>query len=425
MTLTVFVASLIAMIILGIPIAFALLASGVALMYYLDIFDTQIVAQNLIKGADNFPLMAIPFFILAGELMNKGGMSKRIINFALSLVGHIRGGLGYVTIIAGVLFAGLSGSAVADTAALGAVLIPMMVKAGYKRNRSTGLVAASGIIAPVIPPSIPMIIFGITGGVSITKLFIGGIVPGLLMGIGLMITWWLITRNEQVEVYTRKSFREMLIASKEAVWALFLPVIIVGGLRGGIFTPTEAGVVAAFYALLVGTIIYRELNVKDLYKVLVDSAKTTSVVMFLVAAAMVSAWLIAFANIPMQLANSLGSLIENPLLLLILINIIVFFIGMAMDLTPIILILTPVLMPIITEAGIDPVYFGVLLVLNCSIGLLTPPVGTVLNVACSVGKVSIEEVMRGIWPFLLVELIILLLLVFFPSIVTVPVDWLT
>ncbi|WP_199614176.1 TRAP transporter large permease [Paenibacillus alkalitolerans] len=425
MTLGVFLGSLLGVMALGMPIAFALLFSGVALMFYLDIFDSQIVAQNLISGADNFPLMAIPFFILAGELMNAGGISKRIVDFAMALVGHIRGGLGYVAILASILFAGLSGSAVADTAALGAILIPMMVKAGYDRNRSTGLIAAGGIIAPVVPPSIPMIIFGVTSGVSITKLFMAGIVPGLLIGVGVMITWWAMARKGKFEVYPRRSSKEMLAATKGAIWALLLPLIIVGGLRGGVFTPTEAAVVAAFYALFVGFVVYRQLKISQLYHILVASAKTTSIVMFLVGAAMVSAWLITVANIPTLLTDMLGPLIESPLLLLIVINVIVLLVGTAMDLTPTILILTPVLMPVIEQAGIDPIYFGVLFILNNCIGLLTPPVGTVLNVACGVGKIGMEDIMKGIWPFLLVEVLILILLILFPSIVTVPLDWLT
>lgn len=425
MTLGVFLGSLLGVMALGMPIAFALLFSGVALMIYLDIFDSQIIAQNLINGADNFPLMAIPFFILAGELMNAGGISKRIIQFALALVGHIRGGLGYVAILASIMFAGLSGSAVADTAALGAILISMMVQAGYDRNRSTGLIAAGGIIAPVIPPSIPMIIFGVTSGLSITKLFMAGIVPGLLIGVGLMITWWVIARNGRFETYPRRSLREILAAAKGAIWALLLPVIIVGGLRGGVFTPTEAAVVAAFYALLVGLVFYRELKLSQLYDILVSAAKTTSVVMFLAAAAMVSAWLITVANIPAALTDFLGPLVDNPLLLLIVINAVVLLVGTAMDLTPTILILTPVLMPVIEQAGIDPIYFGVLFILNSCIGLLTPPVGTVLNVACGVGKIGIEDIMKGVWPFLLVEVMILVLLILFPALVTVPLEWLT
>jgi tripartite ATP-independent transporter DctM subunit len=423
MTLTIFVLSLLAAMALGIPIAFALLVSAVAMMVYMGIFDSQIVAQNLINGADNFPLMAIPFFILAGELMNAGGISKRIIQFAMALVGHIRGGLGYVAIMASVMFAGLSGSAVADTAALGAILIPMMVAAGYDRNRSTGLIAAGGIIAPMIPPSIPMILFGVISGVSITKLFMAGIVPGLLLGIALMVTWYRLARKGQFQVQPRKSFKEIAIATFQASWALFLPVIIVGGLRGGIFTPTESAVVAAFYALFVGGVIYRELSFKKIFNVLVSSAKTTSVVMFLAAAAMVTAWLITVANIPGTLEQLLGPLIDNKLLLLLMINLLVLIVGTAMDLTPTILILTPVLMPIIEMAGIDPIYFGIIFILNNCIGLLTPPVGTVLNVACSVGRTNMEGIMRGIWPFLLVEILILILLILFPQIILVPLDW--
>ncbi|MBB5323137.1 tripartite ATP-independent transporter DctM subunit [Anoxybacillus tepidamans] len=425
MSVAIFVGSLIAVMALGVPIAFALLVSSVGLMLYLDMFDSQIIAQNLVKGADSFPLMAVPFFILAGELMNAGGISTRIVNFAMAFFGHIRGGLGYVAILASVLFAGLSGSAVADAAALGAILIPMMVKAGHDRNRSAGLIAAGGIIAPVIPPSIPMIIFGVSSGVSITKLFMGGIVPGILLGIGLMITWWLVVRRDRAEVLPRKSAKEKWKATREALWALLLPVIIVGGLRGGVFTPTEAAVVAAFYALFVGLVIYRELKIKDLYDVLVAAAKTTSVVMFLVAAAMVSAWLITVANVPTTLMNILQPLIGKQMLLLFAILILVLIIGTMLDLTPMILILTPVLMPVIKMSGIDPVYFGIVFILAGCIGLLTPPVGTVLNVSCSVAKISIEDILKGIWPFLLVEIVVIVLVILFPSIITVPLQWFT
>jgi TRAP-type transport system large permease protein len=420
----VFLGSLFGSLAIGVPIAFALLASGVILMFSMGIFDSQIVAQNLINGANNFSLMAIPFFVLAGELMNAGGISKRIVEFSMSLVGHIRGGLGFVAIIASILFAGLSGSAVADTAALGAILIPMMVAKGYNVNTSTGIVCASGIIAPVIPPSIPMILFGVTAGVSITDLFMGGIIPGVMMGFGLMIGWFFLSRKDTSELPPRKSGKEILKAVQQAGFALMLPIIIIGGLRGGVFTPTEAAVVAAFYALFVGLFVYRELSINDLYEVLVSSAKTTSVVMLVAAAAMVSAWLITVANVPAEIAGYMGPLVDNPLFLMAVIMVFLLLIGLVMDLTPAILIFTPVLLPLIKMAGIDPVYFGIVMVINLCIGLITPPVGTVLYVGCGISKISLWDLTKGIWPFLLVHAIVLALLILFPEIITEPLKWL-
>jgi len=423
MILATFILSLLGAMALGVPIAIALLFCGVCLMIVMGNFDSQIIAQNLINGADNFPLMAIPFFILAGEFMNAGGMSKRIVDFAMALVGHIRGGLGYVAILGGIIFAGLSGSAVADTAALGALLIPMMRDAGYNTNRSAGLLAASGIIAPIIPPSIPMILFGVTANVSITKLFMAGIVPGLLIGLALVVTWWWVVRKDNVQVQPRKSAKETWMATRKAFWALILPILIIAGLRGGVFTPTEAGAIAAFYALFVGMFIYRELKIKDLYGLLLQAGKTTSVVMFLAAAAMVSAWLITVANIPSEVTDLLGPVADHPLLLMLAINILVLIVGTAIDLTPTILILTPVLMPIVQQAGIDPIYFGLIFVLTNCIGLLTPPVGNVLNVACGVARITIEDIMKGVWPFLLVECLVLLVLTLFPDLTLVPLQW--
>lgn len=419
----VFLGSLFGSLALGIPIAFALLASGVVLMMVMGIFDTQIIAQNLINGANSFSLMAIPFFILAGELMNAGGISKRIVGFAMALVGHIRGGLGFVAIIASVMFAGLSGSAVADTAALGAILIPMMIAKGYNVNTSTGIICASGIIAPVIPPSIPLILFGVTAGVSITDLFMGGIIPGIMMAVGLMFGWFFMSRKDQTELPPRATGKEILKAIRDASFALMLPVIILGGLRGGIFTPTEAAVVAAFYAFLVGLLVYQELKIKDMYRVLISSAKTTSVVMFVAAAAMVAAWLITVANVPMEIAGMMGGMVDKPLLLMIVIVGLLLLIGLVMDLTPAVLIFTPVLLPVVKMAGIDPVYFGLIMVITLCIGLITPPVGTVLYVGAGISKINIIELTKGIWPFLLVHVVVLILLVLFPSIVTVPLGW--
>ncbi len=423
MTIAVFLSSLIGAMALGVPIAFSLLLCGVALMWHLNMFDSQILAQNLIEGANSFPLLAVPFFMLAGEIMNAGGLSRRIVNFAMALVGHIKGGLGYVTIMAAVIMAALSGSAVADAAALASLLLPMMVAAGHDKARSAGLIASAGIIAPVIPPSIGFVIFGVAGNVSISKLFLAGIVPGVLLGLSLWITWWWLARREVVEVPPRKSMGEIGMALREATWALVLPVIVVFGLKFGLFTPTEAAVVAAVYALLVSTLVYRELNFKSLVPLFVASAKTSAVVMFLVAAAMVSAWLITVANLPGELVALLQPLLDSPRLLMLTIMLITMVVGTALDMTPTILLLTPVLMPVIKAAGIDPVYFGVLFIINNAIGLITPPVGTVLNAVAGVGKVSMDEVTKGVLPFMVAQFAIMFAMVAFPQLVMVPARW--
>lgn len=423
MTIAIFLGSLLGAMALGIPIAFSLLLCGVALMWHLNMFDAQILAQNVINGADSFPLLAVPFFMLAGELMNRGGLSRRIVNLALALVGHIKGGLGYVTIVAACLMAALSGSAVADAAALTALLLPMMVAAGHDKARSAGLLASASIIAPVIPPSIGFVIFGVAGGVSISKLFLAGIVPGLLLGAALWVTWWWLVRREKLTAPPRKSRTEVLTALREATWALVLPVIVVVGLKFGVFTPTEAAVVAAVYALFIATVIYRELRLSQLYEVFLAAARTTAVIMFLVAAAMVSAWLITVAQLPAQIVSLLQPLLDSPKLLMLAIMVLTMVVGTALDMTPTILLLTPVLMPVVKAAGIDPVYFGVLFIMNNAIGLITPPVGTVLNTVAGVGKLGMDAVTRGVMPFMLAQFALVFLMVLFPQIVMVPARW--
>ena len=420
MTIFVFVGALLLAMAMGIPIAFALLASGVALMWHLDLFDAQIIAQNLIGGADSFPLLAVPFFMLAGEIMNVGGLSRRIVDFALALVGHVKGGLGYVTIMAGCLLSALSGSAVADAAALTALLLPMMVKAGHDKSRAGGLIAATGVIGPVIPPSIGLVIFGVAANVSISKLFLAAIVPGVLIGAALWLTWAFLVRREKIVPPPRKSTAEILAALRHALWALMLPVIILVGLRMGVFTPTEAAVVAAVYALFVSAVVYREIGWRDLYGIFVAAAKTSAIVMFLIAAAMVSAWLITVADLPSKVIGLLQPFMDNKILLMFAIMVLVMLVGTAMDMTPTILILTPVLMPVVHAAGIDPVYFGVMFIINNSIGLVTPPVGTVLNVVAGVGRMSMDDVTRGVVPFMLAEFAIMFLMVLFPWLVTWP-----
>jgi len=430
MTIAVFVFSLLGAMALGMPIAYALLVCGLSLMAYMasngmiNAFDSQILAQRFVDGADNFPLLAVPFFLLAGEFMNAGGLSRRIVNLAMAWVGHFRGGLGYVAVMAAVIMASLSGSAVADTAALAALLIPMMKRAGYNVGRSAGLIASGGIIAPVIPPSIGFILFGVIGGVSISKLFMAGIFPGLMMGFALIVTWWIVARKDKVEVAEKVPFKERISVTINAFWSYLLAITIIGGMKMGVFTPTEAAVVAVVYSLFVGLFIYREIKVKDLYGIILSAAKTSSVVMFLVAAALVSAWLITVANIPAQIVEILRPFIDNKTLLMVMLMLLVMIVGTALDFAPTVLILTPVLMPLVREAGIDPVYFGVLFIMNNAIGLLTPPVGTVLNVVCGVGRIPMHDVIRGVMPFLVSQVVVMGSLIAFPSLVMVPLKWL-
>ena len=410
---------------LGMPIAFALIGCGLTMMLFMGITDPQIVIQNMWDGANSFPLLAVPFFMLAGEFMNAGGMTRRIIVMAMAWIGHIRGGLGYVAVAAAVIMASLSGSAVADTAALAAVLVPLMRDAGYNINRSCGLIACGGIIAPVIPPSIGMIIFGVAGGVSITKLFIAGIVPGILMGVAIMIAWRWSIKKDNPKVEPKRSTAERLVETRRALWAIVLPVVIIGGLKFGFFTPTEAAVIAAVYSLFVGVVVYREIKVGQLFELFYRAAETTAIVMFLVAAAGVSAWLITTANIPQQLADMVQPLMGNQMLLLAVLMLLILVVGSALDFTPTVLIMTPVLMPVIKQAGIDPVYFGILFIMNNAIGLVTPPVGTVLNVVCGVAKVPMRGVIWGVMPFMIAQVTVLVLLVIFPQIVMWPLEFMT
>jgi len=423
MSAALFIGTLLGLIALGLPIAFALMFAGVALMLLTGQFDTQIVVQNAIAGADNFVLMAVPFFILAGEFMNAGGLSKRIVDMASAFVGHLRGGLGYVAIFAAILLASLSGSAVADTAALAAILVPMMRQAGYNPERACGLMAAGGIIAPVIPPSIGFLIFGVVANLSITRLFLAGIVPGILMGASLVIAWWIVARGQNAALTPRVPWRRRLALLGQGGWALMLPVIIIGGLRFGIFTPTEAAVVAAAYALFVGAVVYRELDWRTIYHCLLTTARTTSVVLLLASLAMVASYMITITDISGQVGGWLQSLSDHPLVLVAAMMVVVFFAGMVLDFIPIVLIFTPVFLPIVKAADIDPIYFGVIFIMNCSIGMITPPVGVVLNVVSSVGKVTMSQATRGILPFLLALLTVLVLLILFPALVTVPAEW--
>ena len=419
----VFSVGMLALMGIGMNMALALVLTGAGMAWVLEFWDTQLLAQNLVAGVDSFPLLAVPFFILAGELMNSGGISRRIIAMAQAWVGHIRGGLGYVAIGAAVLMASMSGSALADTAALATILMPMMRQQGYPMHTSAGLIASGGIIAPIIPPSMPFVIYGVTTNTSISALFLSGIVPGLIMGVGLIVAWRWVLRDIDLPQGEALPLRERLYATVKAFWAMLMPIIIIGGMKSGVFTPTEAAVVAAFYALVVALFVHREMRFAEVYGVLVRAAKTTAIVMFLCAGAQVASYMITLADLPNVLTAWLGPLVHSPKLLMAVMMVTLVIIGTALDLTPTILIFAPVMLPIAVKAGIDPVYFGLMFVLNGAIGLITPPVGTVLNVVAGVGRLSMHSVIKGVNPFLIAYTLILFLFVLFPQIVTAPVAW--
>ena len=417
--LSTFLVGLFSFISLNIPIAFCLiLVSVVFMIVTMGGISPSIIAQNMVRGIDNFPLMAVPFFILAGEIMNVGGISRRIVNFAKALVGHVVGGLGYVSVLGSMIFAGVSGSAVADTSAIGSILLPIMDKEGYDKRKSTALVCTAGTIGPIIPPSIPMILFGVIGNVSVVKLFLGGIIPGILIGMGLMIGWYFHAKKSAYKASPIVTKAELWETTKSASWALVLPVIILGGILSGVFTPTEASVIAVVYALLVGFFAYRELKLYHIPEVCLTSVKSTAIVMLVCGAATVAAYFITIAQIPELLASALLSVADNAAVLMLLINILLLVVGCVMDITPALFILTPILLPIILDFGLDPVYFGVVMIMNLCIGLITPPVGTVLYIGCGMSKLSMAQMTKPIFFNVAIMVVVLLLVTYVPSLIT-------
>jgi tripartite ATP-independent transporter DctM subunit len=410
-------------LLIGLPVFFGLLAApGLLLWLNGQERDMALLYRNVYNGMDSFPLMAIPFFMLAGELMNRGGITLRLVEFAQAMMGHLRGGLAHVNILSSMLFAGLSGSAVADTSALGSMLIPAMEKNGYTRKFAAAVTAASSVIGPIIPPSGIMIIYAYVMGESVAALFLAGIVPGILVGVGLMlVTRWMAKTHDFPPATARATWSERGQASLKAFFPLMTPVIILGGILSGVFTPTEASAVAAFYALLVSLFILKSMESKDLPKVLTKAAMTSSVVLLLVGAAMAFKTVVSLSHAPEALAAFILSLSENPLILLFLINVLLFIVGMFLDAGPAIIILGPILAPIFVSLGVDPVHFAMIMSVNLTVGLATPPMGLVLFVASSVSGERVETISRAILPFLSVEVLVIFLITFIPALsLTIP-----
>ncbi|MTJ92422.1 MAG: TRAP transporter large permease [Desulfovibrio sp.] len=425
MELFIFLGSLFFFMLIGVPLAIVLVLCSIVLMWHSGMWDAMIIPGSMLDGANNYPLMAIPFFVFAGEIMAEGGLSKRVVQLAQLMIGRVRGGLGYAAIIASIIFAGLMGSSVGEAAALGGLLLPMMKEVGYHPGRAGAVIASGAILGPIIPPSTNFILLGATvSGLSITKLFMIGLVPGILIGLALMVVWFFVVRKDGYNETIRFTKQEAIKILIDSTPAFMMPVLLLGGIRFGVFTPTEGGAFAAIYAILVCVLYYRELSFRDLLRVSARAARTTSVVMLIVATATAVGWFITIAQIPNQMTALFSPLIDSPILLLISINIFLFLIGMVMDLTPNILIFAPVFYPLIQQAGIDPYYFGLLFVLNLGIGVITPPVGTVLYVVCGIGHIKFADLIVKLIPFVFVETLMLFLLLFFPKLSLVPMNWL-
>lgn len=407
--------SFVAFLLLGVPVAYAL---GLSCFFYFVIEGIPLIAfaQKMYSGLDVFTLLCIPGFIFAGNLMNAGGITSKIIAFSKSLVGHIRGGVGMSNIVSSMVFAGISGTALADVASIGAIMIPTMKKEGYDDRDAVAISASSSLVGPIIPPSLPMIIVGTLTGMSVGKLFVAGIVPGILLGAGMMVIVYFLAKKKGYPIQARSSFKETLIAFYKGIWALVMVFLILFGILGGLFTPTEASIIAVVYALFVGFLIYKEMTFTKLSKILKDSLKTTAGIMLLVGFANIFAWILSSEQIPQLIASSLLEITDNKLLILLLVNIVFLFAGMFLETISALLILVPVLLKIVVEVGVSPIQFGVIAVLNLVIGLTTPPVGVCLFVASSIGQIKLSEAVKGLMPFFVWMIIVLLLVTYVPAI---------
>lgn len=411
--------TLLVLLVLSVPIAICLGLSSMIVMALVDgTPPLSLLARSVVTGGDSFPLIAVPLFILAGDLMQQGGLSRRLVAFANSLVGHIRAGLTYVKVLACMFFAAISGSSPATVAAIGANLLPEMEKEGYAKDFSASLTASAGMIGVMIPPSIPFIVYGVTAEVSIGELFMAGVVPGILFGIMFMaISRFLVRKDTQILSGQRQfSARLSWETFRKSIWALIVPIIILGGIYGGIFTPTEAGAVAVVYALIIGLFVYRDMTLRDLPKIFAQSALTSGTVLVLVIMATTFGRLITIARIPVLLANWMTTISDSPIVVLLLINLFLLFVGMFMETISSIIILTPILLPVAQTLGVDPILFGVILTVNLAIGFCTPPLGVNLFVASGISGIPIERLTRSILPFFVGMIVLLLIVSYVPQV---------
>jgi C4-dicarboxylate transporter DctM subunit len=405
-------------LIISAPIFFSLALSAIALLWNKGMLSPQLIVQRMFAGVDSFPMMAIPFFMLAGALMDTGGISRRLVRFSNYLVGWIQGGLAHVAIVASMFFAGITGSAVADTTAIGSALVPLMNKRGFPKLFSASVVAAAGVVGPIIPPSIPMVIYGVMASVSIGSLFMGGFIPGLLMGLGLMVVAYVqAKRNNYPREAVRPTAKEFLEATVSALGAIFMPLIILGGIFGGIFTATEAAVVATVYSFIMGKFVYKELEWGHLPNIMYKGGLSTAMVLIIVGVANLVGYIMAIERIPLMVAELFLGITDNKWVMMLLINILLLIVGCFIDGASALIIFTPVLLPLIYKLGIDPIYFGVVITVNLMIGTITPPVGVCLYVACGISDVRLDQISKAVIPFLLIEIAILFLITYFPDII--------
>jgi len=421
MILSLFLGLLIALLLLGVAVPYAIgLTSLLVLVVQRGVFNLpyEIIAQRIVYGMNNFTLLAIPFFLLAGKLMNVGSITRRIFNFANKIVGFIPGGLGHANVVASMIFAGMSGSAVADAAGLGTIEVQAMIDQGFDREFSAGITAASSTIGPIIPPSIPLIMFGVLGDVSISALLIGGILPGVLMGVSLMVIVYYFSKKRRYPHENCPSLKDFMIALRSAFFPLLTPVILIGGILTGIFTPTEASAVAAVYALVLTALVYREMTLKQFFHVLMDTIKESSVILLIVGISSLYGWLLIKTQIPNYLMERVFLISKNPLVILLILNIFFFIVGMFMESIAAITILTPIVVPLALSVGINPLHLGLVMVLNLMIGLLTPPIGMCLFAVAKVSSLPLNRMIKAVTPFYLPLLIVLALLTLFPQIGT-------